>query len=91
MTQLLANRFVHHDGTWIDLATGNDVRYIWSFELTIIGSNGWSKEDQAAVMRMARDSEIRPVIHAVRRFAETGAAMQELIDRKVLGKMVLVP
>ena len=72
-------------------ATGNDVRYIWSYELTILGSNGWSKEDQAEVMRMARDHEIAPVIHAVRPLAETGAAMQDLIDRKVLGKLVLVP
>jgi alcohol dehydrogenase len=78
-------------GATAGYATGNDVRYIWSFELTIIGSNGWSKEDQAVVMGMARDGEIRPVIHAIRPFAETGAAMQELIDRKVLGKMVLVP
>jgi alcohol dehydrogenase len=78
-------------GATAGYATGNDVRYIWSFELTIIGSNGWSKEDQAAVMRMARDGEIRPVIHAVCPLAETGAAMQELIDRNVFGKMVLVP
>jgi alcohol dehydrogenase len=72
-------------------ATGNDVRYIWSFELTIIGSNGWSMDDQAQVMRMARDREIEPVIHAIRPLAETGAAMQELIDRTVFGKVVLVP
>jgi alcohol dehydrogenase len=72
-------------------ATGNDVRYIWSYELTIIGSNGWSMDDQAEVMRMARDREIEPVIHAIRPLAETGAAMQELIDREVLGKQVLVP
>lgn len=66
------------------------MRYIWSFELTI-GSNGWSMEDQAEVMGMARDGEIRPVIHAVRPLAETGPAMQELINRKVLGKIVLTP
>jgi len=67
------------------------VRYIWSFELTILGSNGWSQEDQAEVMRMARDREVEPVLHAVRPLAETGAAMQELIDREVFGKVVLVP
>jgi alcohol dehydrogenase len=78
-------------GATAGYATGNDVRYIWSFELTILGSNGWSKEDQAEVMRMARDGEIRPVIHAVRPLAETGAAMQDQIDRKVFGKLVLVP
>ena len=78
-------------GATAGYATGNDVRYIWSYELTILGSNGWSMEDQAEVMRMARDREIEPVIHAVRPLAETGAAMQELIDRKVFGKLVLVP
>ena len=72
-------------------ATGNDVRYIWSYELTILGSNGWSMDDQAEVMRLARDREIEPVIHAIRPLAETGAAMQELIDRKVFGKLVLMP
>jgi alcohol dehydrogenase len=78
-------------GATAGYATGNDVRYIWSFELTILGSNGWSKEDQAEVMRMARDGEIRPVIHAIRPLAETGAAMQDQIDRKVFGKLVLAP
>jgi alcohol dehydrogenase len=78
-------------GATAGYATGNDVRYIWSYELTIIGSNGWSMDDQAEVLRMARDRELAPVIHAIRPLAETGAAMQELIDRKVLGKLVLVP
>jgi alcohol dehydrogenase len=72
-------------------ATDNDVRYIWSYELTIIGSNSWSKEDQAAVLQMAADGRIRPVIHAVRPLAETAAAMQAMIDRQVFGKLVLVP
>lgn len=78
-------------GATAGYATNNDVRYIWTYELTIIGSNGWSTEDQAEVLRMARDGEIRPVIHAVRPFRETGAAMQDLIDRNVFGKLVLVP
>lgn len=71
--------------------TANDVRYIWTYEISIIGSNGWSMEDQAEVLAMARDGRLRPVIHAVRPFAETGPAIQELIDRKVFGKIVLVP
>ena len=71
--------------------TRNDVRYIWTYEISIIGSNGWTMEDQAEVMRMARDGELEPVLHAVRPLAETADAIQELIDRKVFGKVVLVP
>jgi alcohol dehydrogenase len=78
-------------GATAGYATANDVRYIWTYEITIIGSNGWSMADQAAVLRMARDGEIQPVIHGLRPLAETGAAMQALIERTVFGKVVLVP
>jgi alcohol dehydrogenase len=78
-------------GATAGYATGNDARYIWSYELTILGSNGWSMDDQAEVLRMARDRELSPVIHSIRPLAETAAAMAELIERKVLGKQVLLP
>jgi alcohol dehydrogenase len=78
-------------GATAGYATANDIRYIWTYELSILGSNGWSREDQAEVLRMAAEGRITPVIHAVRTFAETGPAMQELIDRQVFGKVVLVP
>lgn len=78
-------------GATAGYATENDVRYIWTYEISIIGSNGWTRDDQAENMRMAADGRIKPVIHAVRPLAETGPAIQELIDRKVVGKIVLVP
>jgi alcohol dehydrogenase len=72
-------------------ATENDCRYIWTYEISIIGSNSWSMEDQAEMLRMAADGRILPVIHSVRPMAEAAEAMQDLIDRKVFGKSVLVP
>jgi alcohol dehydrogenase len=78
-------------GATAGYATDNDLRYIWTYEITIIGSNGWTHEDQAEMMRMVRDGEITPVIHAVRPLAETAMSIQELIDRTVFGKTVLLP
>ena len=66
-----------------------DLRYIWSFEHTIIGSDGWSADDQAALMDMVAAGALTPVIHSVRPLEEAAAAMQELIDRQVFGKSVL--
>ena len=40
---------------------------------------------------MAADGRLQPVIHAIRPLAETGAAIQAMIDREVFGKLVLVP
>ena len=72
-------------------ATENDIRYIWTYEISIIGCNAWSRADQAETMRMVTDGEIEPVIHAVRPLSETGGAIQQLIDRDYFGKIVLQP
>ncbi len=68
-----------------------DLRYIWSFEYNIIGSNGWTKEDHAKLLDMIASGELEPAIHSVRPMAETPISMQEMMDRKVLGKAVLLP
>jgi alcohol dehydrogenase len=66
-----------------------DLRYIWSFEHTIIGCDGWTPADQAALMNMVAEKKLKPVIHSVRPLEETPQAMQELLDRRVFGKSVL--
>ncbi len=66
-----------------------DLRYIWSYEQTIIGSDGWTYADQTALMNMVAKGELKPVLHSVKPLSETPPAMQELIDRQVFGKSVL--
>ena len=68
-----------------------DIRYIWSFEYNIVGSNGWTKEDHALLLDMIADGRLVPVIHSVRPMAEVRTSMQELMDRKVFGKALLIP
>ncbi|MEM1113077.1 MAG: zinc-binding dehydrogenase [Pseudomonadota bacterium] len=66
-----------------------DLRYIWSFEQTVVGSNGWTPTDQAELLQRVARAELKPVIHAARPVDEIATAMQELIDRRVIGKSVL--
>lgn len=66
-----------------------DIRYVWTYEQQIIGCNGWMPQEQAALLEMVAKREIEPVIHAVRPLEETPASIQELIDRKVVGKTVI--
>jgi alcohol dehydrogenase len=66
-----------------------DVRYVWSFELDILGSNGWTLQDQADLLTMAAEKRPMPVIHAVRPLADYVVALEELTARKVIGKSVL--
>lgn len=68
-----------------------DLRYIWTYELAILGSNGWLASDQVALLELVDRGELEPVVHAVRDLAETGASIQELADRRVVGKIAIVP
>jgi alcohol dehydrogenase len=68
-----------------------DLRYIWSFEFNIIGSNGWKRADLEVLLQLVKDGQIKPVQHSVRPLAELPQSLQELIDRKVVGKAILIP
>lgn len=68
-----------------------DLRYLWSFEQHLIGSNGWLPKEQVAVLDLVARGELTPVLHAVRPLEETPRSIQELIDRQVVGKTVITP
>jgi alcohol dehydrogenase len=69
-----------------------DIRYIWTFELNIVGSNGWSREDVTALLAMLGDGTLEPVLHPERFPLERAAdAMRVLEERKSFGKVVIEP
>jgi len=68
-----------------------DIRYIWTYEQQVIGSNGWMPDEQVALLQMVAEGRIRPVLHAIRPLQETARSIQELIDRQVVGKTVITP
>lgn len=76
-------------GATAGYAPAEDIRYIWSFELQIIGSDGWTYEDQTTLMNMVVQGKLKPVIHSTRPLSETSQALEDLIERKVFGKSVL--
>ena len=69
-----------------------DIRLIWTFELNIIGSNGWSREDVLALLDLVRNGKLEPALHPERFTIERAAeAMRLLDDRQVYGKVVFEP
>jgi alcohol dehydrogenase len=69
-----------------------DLRLIWTFELNIIGSNGWGRDDVHALLAMAREGRLKPEVHH-ERFPLTRAAeaMAALESRAFFGKIVIEP
>jgi len=68
-----------------------DIRFIWTFELQILGSNGWAREDIAALLDMVQSGRLAVVVDATYPLERTAEALARLEDRQVLGKLVIVP
>jgi len=68
-----------------------DIRYVWSYELSIVGSNAWTADDQVALLALVRDGKLKPVIDRVVPLANFRDALRALANREVFGKVVLVP
>ncbi len=68
-----------------------DIRFIWTFELQILGSNGWAREDIAALLDMVRSGRLEAVVDATYPLERTAEALARLENRDVFGKLVIVP
>ncbi len=68
-----------------------DLRYIWTFELQLLGSNGWMREDLGELMKLLDDGSLKPVIDKTLPLEEVNEAFRLLEDREVFGKVVLTP
>jgi len=68
-----------------------DLRYVWSFELQIIGSNSFYDDDLAALMALIAAGRIKPVIDKVLPLEEAREGLRLIADREVTGKVVVTP
>lgn len=68
-----------------------DIRYIWSFELNIQGSNGWARDDIEALLKMVQEKQLPALIDHVYPLSEAKAAFEALESRNVFGKILLEP
>jgi len=68
-----------------------DLRYVWTFELQIIGSNGFYDDNLSALLDMVAQGRMRPVIDRVLPLDEAREGLRLIQDREVIGKIVVTP
>jgi alcohol dehydrogenase len=68
-----------------------DLRYIWSFELKIIGSNSFYDENLKALMDLIQQGKIKPVIDEVLPLEKAAYGLKLIESRKVFGKVIICP
>ena len=68
-----------------------DIRYIWTFEQNIMGSNGWMAEDILALLELVRQGKLDPCIDQRFKLADGLAALHALEQRTITGKIIVEP
>jgi alcohol dehydrogenase len=68
-----------------------DLRYVWSFELQIIGSNSFYDDNLKALMELIEQGRIKPVIDEVLPLERAAEGLKLIADREVFGKVVIAP
>ena len=68
-----------------------DLRYVWSFELKIIGSNSFYDENLVALMELIEQNRIAPVIDEVLPLEQAAQGLKLIENREVFGKVVVTP
>jgi NADPH:quinone reductase-like Zn-dependent oxidoreductase len=68
-----------------------DLRYVWSFEIRIIGSNSFYDENLKGLMDMIQAGELKPVIDKVLPLEQAAEGLRMIRDREVMGKIIVSP
>ncbi|CAG9173431.1 zinc-binding dehydrogenase [Cupriavidus pampae] len=68
-----------------------DLRYVWSFELNIKGSNSFYDDNLKALLALVAEGKLDPVIDSVVPLTGAADGLALIRDRAVLGKVIVTP
>ena len=68
-----------------------DLRFLWTGELDVRGSNGWTRADLETLIAWSAKGRLTPVIDSVVPLSRGIEACRRLEDREFFGKLVVRP
>ncbi|WP_197022074.1 MULTISPECIES: zinc-binding dehydrogenase [Bordetella] len=72
-------------------APAEDLRYVWSFELNIKGSNSFYDDNLKALLDLIAQNRIKPLIDRRVPLEQAADGLALIRDREVLGKVIVNP
>ncbi|MBO1113242.1 zinc-binding dehydrogenase [Bordetella petrii] len=72
-------------------APAEDLRYVWSFELNIKGSNSFYDDNLKALLDLVAEGRITPLIDRSVPLEQAADGLALIRDREVLGKVIVNP
>jgi alcohol dehydrogenase len=68
-----------------------DIRFIWTFELQVLGSNGWERDDLTKLFDLVEAGKLKVLIDQKFPLEQGMEAVRVIEDRSVFGKVVVTP
>ncbi len=68
-----------------------DIRFIWTFELKVLGSNGWARQDIITLLELVQQGKLKVLVDKVFKLTDAREALRVIEDREVFGKVVVAP
>jgi alcohol dehydrogenase len=68
-----------------------DLRYVWSFEINIQGSNSFYDDDLKGLMALIQQGKMKPVIDKELPLDQATEGLRLIQDRVVFGKVIVTP
>jgi len=68
-----------------------DLRYVWSFEFDILGSNSWEREDLTRTLEYLSRGTMKVPISGLYPLDQATEALRLIEDREVIGKVIVTP
>jgi NADPH:quinone reductase-like Zn-dependent oxidoreductase len=68
-----------------------DLRYIWSFEIQVLGSNSFMRDDLEELLRLIQQKQLEPIIDKELPLSEVNEAFRLIEEREIFGKVVIKP
>jgi alcohol dehydrogenase len=78
-------------GATAGYSPAEDLRFIWTFELKILGSNGWEREDITKLFDLVAAKKLQVLIDKTYSLEQADQAVKIIEDRAVFGKVVVTP
>jgi alcohol dehydrogenase len=78
-------------GATAGFAPPEDIRFIWTFELQVLGSNGWEQQDLITLFDLVESGKLKVLIDKAYPLENAAEAVRVIEDRQVFGKIVVTP
>ena len=78
-------------GATAGYAPTEDIRFIWTFELKVLGSNGWARSDIETLLRLVQEGKLKVLVDKIFPLKDAREALRVIEDREVFGKIVVTP